>query len=120
MAQASVHYRHRGGLKDLVRQYVLYGRGMTQVLAHHGLPGADGVDKPSGLRAPAEQEPRAVDVDRHGDPARLDAHRSDLRDAANEVHGPPGLSLDATKAAHRGGLRRSGFDSTSVTLDRSR
>ncbi|MEZ5218060.1 MAG: glycosyltransferase [Ilumatobacteraceae bacterium] len=51
VAQASVHYRHRGGLKDLVRQYVLYGRGMTQVLAHHGLPGADGVDKPSGLRA---------------------------------------------------------------------
>jgi len=36
---AVVHYRHRGGLRSLVRQHYLYGRGMSEVLVRVGLPG---------------------------------------------------------------------------------
>jgi GT2 family glycosyltransferase len=51
VGEASVHYRHRGGVKNLVRQYVLYGRGMTQVISRHGIPRADGIEQPKGLKA---------------------------------------------------------------------
>lgn len=41
-AEAVVHYRHRKGLKPMLEQHYLYGRGMAQVLARIGVPDADG------------------------------------------------------------------------------
>jgi glycosyltransferase involved in cell wall biosynthesis len=40
--EAIMHYRHRKGLWLMMKQHYLYGRGMTQVLARHGVP--DGSD----------------------------------------------------------------------------
>ncbi len=36
---AIVHYRHRKGLKAMMQQHYLYGRGFSQILARKGLPG---------------------------------------------------------------------------------
>lgn len=36
---AVVHYRHRSGYRALVRQHVLYGRGMSEVIVRCGVPG---------------------------------------------------------------------------------
>jgi GT2 family glycosyltransferase len=36
---AVIHYRHRAGLVTMLRQHYLYGRGMSQLLAHRPLPG---------------------------------------------------------------------------------
>lgn len=46
---AVIHYRHRRGLAQMMRQHYLYGRGFSQILARRGLPGAD--DGPSALAA---------------------------------------------------------------------
>jgi GT2 family glycosyltransferase len=48
---AVVHYRHRKGVRALVRQHYLYGRGMSQVLGRYGIPRGDDrePERPSGL-----------------------------------------------------------------------
>lgn len=38
-AEAVIHYRHRAGLKSLLQQHYLYGRGMAQVLSRRQPPG---------------------------------------------------------------------------------
>jgi cellulose synthase/poly-beta-1,6-N-acetylglucosamine synthase-like glycosyltransferase len=47
---AVVHYRHRKGVRALVRQHYLYGRGMTQVLQRYGVPDVNGEVPVAGLR----------------------------------------------------------------------
>ncbi len=42
---AVVDYRHRAGLRSLLEQHYLYGRGMAQVLARRNPPGSDGGSK---------------------------------------------------------------------------
>lgn len=40
---AVMHYRHRKGIGNMLRQHYLYGRGMSQIILRGGLPdGADG------------------------------------------------------------------------------
>lgn len=48
--EAVVHYRHRAGLRSMLHQHYLYGRGMAQVLRQDGLPdGASvGALRPNG------------------------------------------------------------------------
>lgn len=46
--KAVMHYRHRKGLRPMMRQHYLYGRGFSQILARRGVPGATGT---SGLRS---------------------------------------------------------------------
>jgi cellulose synthase/poly-beta-1,6-N-acetylglucosamine synthase-like glycosyltransferase len=48
---AVVHYRHRTGVRELVKQHYLYGRGMSQVLHRYGLPHDGGSERLSGLSA---------------------------------------------------------------------
>ena len=38
---AIIHYRHRAGLKSLIQQHYLYGRGMAQVLSRRQPPGIE-------------------------------------------------------------------------------
>jgi GT2 family glycosyltransferase len=60
---AIVHYRHRRGVKALLRQHYLYGKGMSQVLTRHGVPdGTDGrVPQGVGLLRPNGQpSPRSL------------------------------------------------------------
>ncbi len=40
-ADAVIHYRHRAGLRSLLQQHYLYGRGMAQVLARRQPPGTE-------------------------------------------------------------------------------
>ena len=55
VADAVVKYRHRGGLKALIRQHYLYGKGMTEVLTRLGVPstsssaGQPALAQPTGL-----------------------------------------------------------------------
>ena len=39
---AVVHYRHRRGMRSMLQQHYLYGKGMAQVLARVGVPGESG------------------------------------------------------------------------------
>ncbi|MEQ1700265.1 MAG: glycosyltransferase family 2 protein, partial [Ilumatobacteraceae bacterium] len=48
-AGSRLHYRQRPGFRAMLRQHYLYGRGMSEVLVRYGVPGADGVQRPSGL-----------------------------------------------------------------------
>ncbi len=45
--EAVMHYRHRKGLRPMLKQHYLYGRGMSQILATHGVP--DGAGKSATL-----------------------------------------------------------------------
>lgn len=47
---AVVHYRHRAGVRELIRQHYLYGIGMSQVLARHPMPDVAGESGARGLR----------------------------------------------------------------------
>lgn len=38
---AIIHYRHRKGLRNMLRQHYLYGRGMSQIILRGGLPDSD-------------------------------------------------------------------------------
>jgi cellulose synthase/poly-beta-1,6-N-acetylglucosamine synthase-like glycosyltransferase len=49
--EAVVHYRHRTGVRALVKQHFLYGRGMAQVLCRYGVPHDGGVEHVDGLGA---------------------------------------------------------------------
>ena len=40
-ADAVIHYRHRAGIKSLLQQHYLYGRGMAQVLSRRQPPGTE-------------------------------------------------------------------------------
>lgn len=40
-ADAIIHYRHRAGIKSLLQQHYLYGRGMAQVLSRRQPPGTE-------------------------------------------------------------------------------
>jgi GT2 family glycosyltransferase len=46
---AVVHYRHRAGVRALVRQHYLYGRGMAQVLHRYDVPRDGGNERLSGV-----------------------------------------------------------------------
>ena len=46
---ARMHYRQRAGFRAMLRQHYLYGRGMSEVLVRYGVPGAQGVQRPTGL-----------------------------------------------------------------------
>lgn len=48
---AVIHYRHRAGLKSLLQQHYLYGRGMAQVLAQRQPPGTEHVGASRMLKA---------------------------------------------------------------------
>lgn len=48
-AQSRMHYRQRPGLRAMLRQHYLYGRGMSEVVVRYGVPNADGVEHPRGL-----------------------------------------------------------------------
>lgn len=50
-ADAVIHYRHRAGLKSLLQQHYLYGRGMAQVLSRRQPPGTDHDGKSRMLKA---------------------------------------------------------------------
>ena len=39
---AVMHYRHRRGLRPMLKQHYLYGRGMSEILSRHGVPSDDG------------------------------------------------------------------------------
>ena len=45
---AIVHYRHRKGLKPMIKQHYLYGKGFSQLLSRQPLPGGSGSD--AGLK----------------------------------------------------------------------
>lgn len=47
---AVVHYRHRAGVRELIRQHYRYGIGMSQVLARHPMPDVEGEGRAGGLR----------------------------------------------------------------------
>jgi cellulose synthase/poly-beta-1,6-N-acetylglucosamine synthase-like glycosyltransferase len=46
---AVVHYRHRAGVRALMRQHYLYGRGMAQVLHRYDVPRDCGHERLSGV-----------------------------------------------------------------------
>lgn len=48
-AGSRMHYRQRPGFRAMLRQHYLYGRGMSEVLVRYGVPGVDGVERPTGL-----------------------------------------------------------------------
>jgi cellulose synthase/poly-beta-1,6-N-acetylglucosamine synthase-like glycosyltransferase len=48
---AVIHYRHRSGVRALMRQHYLYGRGMAQVLHRYGVPSDGGAEHLSGVGA---------------------------------------------------------------------
>ncbi len=48
---AVIHYRHRAGLRSLLQQHYLYGRGMAQVLARREPPGTENGGKSRMLKA---------------------------------------------------------------------
>lgn len=39
---AVMHYRHRRGLRPMLKQHYLYGLGMAEILSRHGVPSEDG------------------------------------------------------------------------------
>lgn len=41
-ADAVMHYRHRRGMRAMMHQHYLYGRGFSQLLARRGVPGGEG------------------------------------------------------------------------------
>lgn len=45
---AIMHYRHRKGLRPMLHQHYLYGRGMSEILHRFGLPVESQDDTPSG------------------------------------------------------------------------
>lgn len=48
---AVMHYRHRKGLRPMLQQHYLYGRGMSQILARLGTPdGGSATLRPNGQR----------------------------------------------------------------------
>lgn len=47
---AAIDYRHRAGIVPMVRQYYLYGRGMSEVLRTFGAPSDSGRSTTGGLR----------------------------------------------------------------------
>lgn len=48
---AVMHYRHRKGLRPMMKQHYLYGRGMSQILARLGTPdGGSATLRPNGQR----------------------------------------------------------------------
>jgi cellulose synthase/poly-beta-1,6-N-acetylglucosamine synthase-like glycosyltransferase len=49
--EAVIHYRHRSGVRALMRQHYLYGRGMAQVLHRYGVPRDGGAEHLSGVAA---------------------------------------------------------------------
>lgn len=65
--EATMHYRHRKGLRPMLRQHYLYGRGMSQLLARHGLPDGSAANG-AMLRANGQRVERmnAVHVGRKG------------------------------------------------------
>ncbi len=48
--EAAIDYRHREGVAPMLRQYYLYGRGMSEVLRLYGMSASDGSRSPTGLR----------------------------------------------------------------------
>jgi glycosyltransferase involved in cell wall biosynthesis len=44
---AVISYHHRAGLRSMLRQHYLYGRGMSETLARYGSPTADGMWAPT-------------------------------------------------------------------------
>jgi GT2 family glycosyltransferase len=48
---AVVHYRHRVGVRELMKQHYLYGIGMAQVLQRYGVPREGGVGHLAGVSA---------------------------------------------------------------------
>ena len=46
---AAIDYRHRAGVVPMLRQYYLYGRGMSEVLRKYGAPRADGLSSTRGI-----------------------------------------------------------------------
>ena len=56
---AIVHYRHRRGLRSLMRQHYLYGVGMSEVLKRYGLRDSDG-SRSGFLRPNSQPSPRNV------------------------------------------------------------
>lgn len=46
---AVIYYRHRRGLRSMMRQHYLYGRGFSQILTRRGTPGQD--EGSTGLKA---------------------------------------------------------------------
>lgn len=47
---ARIDYRHRAGRRAMLRQHFLYGRGMSEVLARHGVPAGGDWAPAGGLR----------------------------------------------------------------------
>lgn len=47
---AAIDYRHRAGVVPMLRQYYLYGRGMSEVLRRFGAPSEGGQSSAGGLR----------------------------------------------------------------------
>ena len=45
--EAAIDYVHRPGMRAMLRQHYMYGRGMSEVLAHHGVSGEAGNETPS-------------------------------------------------------------------------
>lgn len=63
-ADAVMHYRHRKGLRPMLRQHYLYGRGMAQILRRHGTP--DGSKPLLKANGQAVEHRSAVHVARRG------------------------------------------------------
>jgi cellulose synthase/poly-beta-1,6-N-acetylglucosamine synthase-like glycosyltransferase len=59
VADAQLEYRHRPGIRSMLRQHYAYGRGMSEVVRKYGLPSEGGRSgsgllgslKPNGQRA---------------------------------------------------------------------
>lgn len=47
---AGIDYVHRPGVRAMLRQHYMYGRGMSEVLARHGLPSEAGTETPRRVR----------------------------------------------------------------------
>jgi glycosyltransferase involved in cell wall biosynthesis len=48
---AVIDYVHRPGVRAMLRQHYLYGRGMSEVIARHGIPSESGTIKLRGVKA---------------------------------------------------------------------
>ncbi len=49
--EAIIHYRHRKGLRAMMHQHYLYGRGFSQILTRRGRPGEGGTAGLAALRS---------------------------------------------------------------------
>ncbi len=60
--EAVIHYRHRKGMKSMMKQHYLYGQGFSQLLSRYGLPGDSGGQQGLKMLKPNGQKTDRISV----------------------------------------------------------